>query len=335
MDIPAAASASRFAAMRMRLAPLTRHGAWVALFAFCTFAAVRFESFLTAENLTNVLRQNSMAGLLAMGMTFVILSGGIDLSVGALLAVGGVVAAWLSGRGVAIAVPAAMAVAAIIGLGNGLVITKARVPPFIATLVTMLAARGVLLAVTNEQSVQVAGLASGFKWIGRGWIGPVPVPVVILLLAYLLGWAVMAHTRFGRHIYAVGDNDEAARLMGLGVDSVRLGVYTTSGALAGLAGVILAARVGVGQPVAGLGWELNAITAVVLGGTLLSGGQGSITSTLAGVLLLGAIFNVFNQGGTINSYWQWVVRGIFLLAVVVLQGRLALVQGDSHADRDS
>lgn len=151
-------------------------------------------------------------------------------------------------------------------------------------------------------------------------------------MSYFLGWAVMAHTRFGRHIYAVGDNDEAARLMGLGVDTVRLGVYTTSGALAGLAGVILAARVGVGQPVAGLGWELNAITAVVLGGTLLSGGRGSITATLAGVLLLGAIFNVFNLGGTINSYWQWVLRGIFLFALVVLQGRLALAQDDSHAD---
>lgn len=309
---------------RARLASLLqKQGALVALVVLCAVAATRYEAFGTPENVLNVLRQNSMVGLLALGMTLVILTGGIDLSVGALLAVGGVVGAALSHHGSAIAVVGAVLTTGALGLVNGLVITRARVSPFITTLAMMFAARGLLLVFTHEDSVRVARTASLFKWIGRGYVGPLPMPVVVLFVAFALGWAMLGHTRFGRHVYAVGDNTEAARLMGLNVDRVTVGVYALSGIFAGLAGVLLASRVGVGQPVAAAGWELSAITAVVLGGTLLSGGQGGAGPTLVGVLLLGIVFNVFNLEGTISSYYQRVLSGAFLLIVVVIQNRLS------------
>jgi ribose transport system permease protein len=171
--------------------------------------------------------------------------------------------------------------------------------------------------------VPLGGDAAGLAWLGRGSVGPVAVPVLVLALAYALGAAVLRYTGFGRAVYAVGDSEESARLMGLRVDRTLVWTYTLSGALAGLAGVILAARLGAGQPVAGMGWELDAVAAVVVGGTLLTGGRGGAGSTLVGVLLLGVIFNLFNLEGTISPWWQWVIRGAFLLGVVLVQGRLA------------
>ncbi len=304
------------------VARLQQHGALIALIAVAIFGATRYYAFPTPENLLNVLRQNSMLGLVALGMTFVILTGGIDLSVGAVLAVAGVVAANLADRGTQLAVAAGVAAGALLGLTNGVVITKARIQPFIVTLAMLIAARGAALAATGEESVSVNRVASGFSWLGRGEIGPIPVPVLLFASAYVAGWVVLRYTHFGRYVYAIGDNAEASRLMGLKVDRTLIATYALSGALAGLAGVILAARLGAGQPVAGAGWELDAIAAVVVGGTLLTGGQGGVGSTLIGVLLLGVIFNLFNLEGTISPWWQWVLRGLFLLAVVVVQARL-------------
>jgi ribose/xylose/arabinose/galactoside ABC-type transport system permease subunit len=268
-----------------------------------------------------------MLGLVALGMTFVILTGGIDLSVGSFVAVAGVVAAQLAGQGLVVALLAGVVVTTLLGLVNGVVIAKARIQPFIVTLAMMIAARGLALAYTGEQSVRVVGDTGGFTELGRGIvdIGPLalPVPVIVLVVAYALGWLVLNHTRFGRHVYSLGDNEEAARLMGLNVGRVTLGVYALSGLLAGFAGVMLASRLGAGQPVAGMGWELDAIAAVVVGGTLLTGGQGSAVYTLVGVLLLGVIFNVFNLEGSITPWWQQVLRGLILLAVVVVQNRLS------------
>lgn len=316
---------------RARLASLVqRQGALFALALLFVFAAFRYENFLgwPPENLINVLRQNSMVGLIALGMTFVILTGGIDLSVGSLLAVAGVIAASLAGQGLAIALLAGVAAAAALGIVNGIVIAKARIQPFIVTLAMMIAARGLALAYTGEQSVRVGREAAGFAELGRGRIElgafDLPYPVIILFLAYALGWLVLTRTRFGRHVYALGDNEEAARLMGLNVGRVTIGVYALSGALAGLAGVILASRLGAGQPVAALGWELDAIAAVVVGGTLLTGGQGGVGATLVGVILLGLIFNIFNLEGQISPWWQLVFRGIILLVVVVVQNRLSM-----------
>ena len=321
---------------RARLASLAqRHGALVALLLICLFAFARYETFLTAENLLNVLRQNSMLGLVALGMTFVILTGGIDLSVGSLLAAAAVVAAALSGYGLPLALVAAVGVATLLGLVNGLVIARARIQPFIVTLAMMIAARGLALAVTNEKSVSVGREAAvSFGWLGRGHLGPLPVPVLILFATFAAGWLVLNHTRFGRHVYALGDNEEAARLMGLNVARVQVMVYALSGALAGLAGVILASRLGAGQPNAALGWELDAIAAVVVGGTLLTGGQGGVTSTLFGVLLLGVIFNIFNLEGQISPWWQLVLRGVILLAVVIVQSRLSQRQHPGAGTRN-
>src|SRR5688572_24602738 len=301
---------------------IQRQGALVTLVLVCIFAAFRYERFLTEFNISNVLRQNSMLGLVALGMTFVILTGGIDLSVGSFVAVAGVIAALLANQGTVFAITAAIAFTSVLGLVNGLVIAKARIQPFITTLAMMIAARGLALVATGEQSVRVDRLSEGFSWLGRGLVGPLPVPVVVLALAFALGWLALGHTPFGRHVYALGDNEDAARLMGLDVPSVTIGVYTLSGALSGLAGVLLASRLGAGQPVAGTGWELDAIASVVVGGTLLTGGQGGAGSTLVGVLLLGVLFNLFNLEGTISPWWQWVLRGAFLLVVVVVQSRL-------------
>lgn len=300
---------------------LQQQGALVMLVIVCIAGFVRYEAFLTPENLLNVVRQNSVIGLLALGMTFVILTGGIDLSVGALLAVAGVIAANLAEHGLFIALAAAVATTTVLGLINGLVIAKARIPPFIVTLAMMIAARGLALAATGEQSVRIAN--QDFTWLGRGLIGDfLPVPILILVVAFAVGWLVLNQTRFGRNVFAVGDNDEAARLMGLNTSRVTVAVYAISGALAGLAGVMLASRLGAGQPVAGTGYELDAIAAVVIGGTLLTGGQGSVLSTLVGVLLLGVIFNLFNLEGTISPWYQLVLRGVILLFVVVAQNRL-------------
>jgi galactofuranose transport system permease protein len=301
---------------------LQGRGAAIALGAVFLFAALRYEVFLTPENLLNVLRQNSMLGLVALGMTFVILTGGIDLSVGSMVAVAGVVAASLSTYGLATATVAALCCTALLGFANGLVIARSHIPPFIVTLAMMIGARGIALAYTGEQSVRVNRLSAGFTGLGRGHVGPVPVPVLLLAVAFFLAWLCLAHTTFGRHVYALGDNSEAARLMGLNTGSVLMAVYTLSGVLSGMAGVVLASRLGAGQPVAGTAWELDAIAAVVVGGTLLTGGQGGAGSTLIGVLLLGVLFNVFNLEGTISSWWQWVLRGSFLLAVVIVQSFL-------------
>jgi len=322
--------ARRAPALREKAASLLqRQGAMVALVAVCVFGTMRYAPFATPENLLNVLRQNSMLGMVALGMTLVILTGGIDLSVGAMLAVAGMVGALLSGEGTLVAVAGGLAAGALLGLVNGVVITKARMEPFIVTLAMMIAARGVALGATGENSVRVDRAATGFIWLGRGEVLGVPVPVLLFALVYLLGWLMLRYTRFGRYIYAAGDHQDAARLLGLNVDRVLIATYALSGALAGLAGVVLAARLGAGQPVAGTGWELDAIAAVVVGGTLLSGGQGGVGFTLVGVLLLGVIFNLFNLEGTITPWWQGVLRGVFLLGVVVIQSRL---QGRARHD---
>lgn len=315
--------ARRAPAMRAKAASmLQRQGAVVALIAVCVFGFIRYEAFLTPENLLNVLRQNSMLGMVALGMTMVILTGGIDLSVGSVLAIGGVTAAALSGQGTLVAVAGGLGAGLLCGVLNGVLITKARIQPFIVTLAMMIAARGVALGVTGENSVRVDRGAEGLMWLGRGRLLGIPVPVVLAALAFLAGWTVLRYTRFGRYVYAAGDHPDAARLLGLKVDRVLIATYAISGVLAALAGIVLAGRLGAGQPVAGTGWELDAIAAVVVGGTLLSGGQGGVGATVVGVLLLGVIFNLFNLEGTITPWWQGVLRGVFLLGVVVVQARL-------------
>lgn len=306
---------------------LARLGVILALAALIIFGALRYDNFLSSYNILSFLRYNSMFALIALGMAYVIMTGGIDLSVGGVAALSSVVAAMLSTHswwaGLAGGIGAGLAV----GVMNGLVITKMKIQPFIATLAAMLAAYGTALLLANNQSVSVS-YDTGFTNIGQEDFLGFPIPAWIAIAAYLLGWLFLERHAFGRHVLAIGDGEATAALMGLKVDRTLLLVYTLSGALAGLAGVILASQFGAGQPTEGVGWELFAIASVVVGGTLLTGGSGSVGATLAGALLLAMVFNILNfENGlgwiSLSAYWQSVIRGIFLLVVVILQAQLA------------
>jgi ribose/xylose/arabinose/galactoside ABC-type transport system permease subunit len=306
---------------------LSRHGVLLALVALILFGWARYENFLGSYNVLSVLRYNAMFALVALGMAFVIMTGGIDLSVGSTAALGSVVAALLSPYGLVPGLLGGIIAGLAVGIVNALVIARLNILPFIATLATMLAASGCALLLAKNQSVSVS-YESGFVDLGQGDLLGFPIPAWIALLAYLAGSVALNFTAWGRTVLAVGGNEDAARLMGLPADRAKASVYILSGALAGLAGVILAAEFGAGQPIEGVGWELFAIASVVVGGTLLTGGVGSVGATLAGVLLLGLIFNILNfENGlgwiSLSAYWQSVVRGAFLLLVVVIQARLA------------
>lgn len=320
-DISPSVRRANFAARVQKLAAL------VALVLLTAFGAARYPGFFGAYNLGELVRSNATYGLLALGMTFVILTGGIDLSVGSVAALGSVVAALASPHGSAAALLLPIAAGSAVGLLNGLVIVRGSVLPFIATLATLLAARGLALLLAHDSSISV-DTGSGFANIAQGNLGPIPVPGLILVAAFGLGSLALNYTPFGRTVLAIGGGEEAARLMGLPTDRVKIGVYVLSGALAGLAGALLAALTFTGLPTEGAGWELTAIASVVVGGTLLSGGAGSVGMSLVGTLLLGLIFNILNfENGrgavSLSAYWQSVIRGVFLLIVVVGQSRLA------------
>jgi ribose transport system permease protein len=303
-----------------------RQAVLLALAALILFGALRYEHFLGWFNVTSLLRYNALFALVALGMCFVIMTGGIDLSVGSVAALGSVVAAHLSGHGLVPALAGGVAAGLGIGLLNGALVVRAGIAPFVTTLATMLGASGLALLLADNQTVPVS-YDTAFVEIGQGDLLGFPTPAWIALLAYLAGAVLLHLTGFGRTVLAVGGNADAARLMGLRADRAVFLTYLGSGGLAGLAGVLLAAQFGAGQPIEGVGWELFAIAATVVGGTLLTGGVGSVGGTLAGVLLLGLIFNILNfENGlgtiSLSVYWQSVIRGLFLLIVVVLQARL-------------
>jgi ribose/xylose/arabinose/galactoside ABC-type transport system permease subunit len=266
--------------------------------------------------------QGAFLGLIVVGMTFVIISGGIDLSVGSMVGLGGILAA----LAVQVSWPLALILpplaCGLIGFGNGLLIAKAKMAPFIVTLAGLLGIRGLALAFANEKPIGIGG-SSPFDWFGQGQILGISVPVIFVVIAFAVGGLILARTSYGRIIFAIGGSEESARLMGLPVDRTKVIAYTTSGALAGLAGALLAARLSAGDPNAGLAWELDAISAVVVGGTLLTGGAGTMSGSLAGVLLLSILQNLINQVGTLGSYAQQVVSGFFLIVVVVVQAYLS------------
>lgn len=298
-------------------------GALIAFIIIFIAASLRYDQFLTFLNLSNILRQVSMIGLVAIGMTCVILIGGIDLSVGAVAAMAGVLAATLSQYGLVVTILVPVAAATAIGFLNGLVVSKMKIVPFIATLAMMMGVRGMAYILTGEVSVRVKNVSPIFTEIARGYILSIPIPAIIFVVAVIVAIFTSRYFPIGRHIYAVGGNEEAAKMMGLKVDRIKITAYTISGALAGLAGVILTSRLGAGQPVAGDGWEMSAIAAVVLGGTQLTGGVGRFSGTFIGVLIIGLITNIFNMQGNMNSWWQNVIMGVLLLLVVVIQSQAA------------
>ncbi|TPK85165.1 ABC transporter permease [Mesorhizobium sp. B2-4-13] len=313
------------------------YGVVIAFAALVLFGFLRYDRFLGFFNVVSVLRYNSMFALVALGMCFVIMTGGIDLSVGSVAALGSVASALASPHGIAAGLAAGVGAGLAAGLINALLVTRGNLMPFIATLATMLAASGSALLLAGNQTVSVS-YDSGFTAIGQGNFWIFPVPAIIALVAYVLGSVVLNYTSTGRTVLAIGGGEDASRLMGLRTDRVKFLVYVASGCLAGLAGVVLASQFGAGQPIEGVGWELFAIAAVVVGGTLLTGGSGSVLTTLAGVLLLGILFNILNfENGmgwiSLSAYWQSVIRGLFLLVVVLLQARLTGRRGTRPGTR--
>ena len=298
-----------------------RQRVMIALVLLIAFGALRYDHFLGAYNVLSVLRYNSMFALTSLGMCFAIITAGIDLSVGTTAACASVVSALLSPYGLLPGLLGGLGVGLAVGFVNGFMVTWMKILPFIATLSGMLMASGTGFLLAHNQSVSVS-YDTDFTWLGQGDVLGFPVPAWIAGAAYVYGSVVLNYSSFGRYVLAVGGNEEASRLMGLPVDRVLFWTYVQSGLFASLAGVILAAQFGAGQPAEGVGWELFSIAAVVVGGTLLTGGVGSVATTLVGVLLLGLIFNVLNfENGlgwiSLSAYWQSVVRGVFLMIVVM------------------
>lgn len=307
---------------------LARFRSLVALALMVLVLSLLSDRFLTPENGWNILRQISVNLCLSIGMTLVILSGGIDLSVGAILGLAGAIAAGLLKNGLAIpgtewllqfttsgAILAGILVGAAAGWANGAAITRFRLPPFVATLGMLSIARGLTMLWTG--GFPITGLGDSFGRLGTGALLGMPLPVWIMLALTAVFVVVTQRTRFGRHLYAVGGNERAARLTGLNVGRIKLAVYTLAGALAGVAGLIVTARLDSAQPNAGLGYELDSIAAVVIGGTSLSGGRGSVAGTVLGCLIIG----VLNNGLfllNVSPFWQQVIKGLVILLAVAL-----------------
>lgn len=320
--------------LRRVLRPLgggTHMTVWVALALLILLGTLRYDNFASAYNVSSFLGYNAMFVLISVGMCLVIMTGGIDLSVGTVAALSSVVAALLSPFGLVVALPAAVLTGLAVGALNAGLIVGLRLPPFMATLASMLAAKGTALVVSDNRAVPV-DWTSDFTALGMNKIGPlVPWTIVVAGLVAFAAWHVLERTPLGRTVLAVGGNAEAAHLMGLKTRRALILVYLFSGACAGLAGVFLASGYGAGQPLEGAGWELAAIASVVVGGTLLTGGMGSVPATVAGALLFGLVFNLLNfENGkgviSLSAYWQSVIRGAFLLVVILLQVRFARLQ---------
>ncbi|MCP5520030.1 MAG: ABC transporter permease [Verrucomicrobiales bacterium] len=298
-----------------------RYGLVIALLILGGALAIRLPTFFTGTNLLIVARQISINGILAVGVTFVLLTGGVDLSLGSVVALAGVVAAGFAHPGDwPLVVPVAMGLLAgtLCGAANGLLVTRGRVAPFIVTLGMMTAARGLALVLSGGRPV--SNLSPEFTAIGSASVVGIPVPVLVFSAVAALSAVFLNHFRPGRYIYAVGGNAEAARASGINVHGVKLLSYMVCGAMAGLAGIVLAARTTTGQPNAGVGYELDAIAAVVIGGTSLSGGVGGVKGTVLGALLMGVISSGLDQLN-VSAYYQQIIKGLIIVAAVWLDSR--------------
>ncbi|WP_088105646.1 ABC transporter permease [Halalkalibacter urbisdiaboli] len=283
----------------------------------CLIMSLVSEQFLTGDNLTNVARQISINAILAVGMTFVIITGGIDLSVGSVMAFTGTIMAGMmlvSGIPIYLAVLIGIVLGTVIGYINGMFVAYAKIPSIIVTLAMMEATRGLALLYTG--GYPLSGLPDTFTFIGRGYaFGVIPMPVVIMVVVYLLAYVILNHMPLGRYIYAIGGNEEAVRLSGIKVKRYKIMAYAISGVTAAIAGMILTSRLASGQPNAGVGFELDAIAAVVLGGTAIAGGRGHIFGTLLGALLMGVLSNGLNLMG-VSPYVQLVLKGAIILGAI-------------------
>lgn len=295
-----------------------KYGLLMAFVIICAVISLLSPAFLTAPNIVNVLRQISINAILAIGVTYVILTGGIDLSLGSIVAITGVLAATFAHPNThPLVVPLLIGISGgvLIGVFNGLVITRFKVAPFIVTLGMMTIARGGALIISGGRPV--SNLTDSFNFIGGGDLFGCPLPILILALVFLFSHFILRSTTLGRYIYAVGGNEEAARASGINVNRTKITAYSICAGLAGLAGIIQAARITTGQPTIGVAYELDAIAAVVIGGTSLTGGIGSVAGTVLGALIIGVINNGLDLLN-VSSYYQQVVKGLIIIGAVIL-----------------
>jgi len=294
-----------------------RFGTVIGLIVLCAILWILTPYFLTVSNLLNVAEQTSINAIVAVGMTFVILSGGIDLSVGSIVALAGVTLgiALRDGQPLALALTAASAAGVVCGLVNGLLVSQGGLPPFIVTLGTMSIARGAALLVTEGRPI--SGFAPSFRVLATGRVGFVPAPVIATAVVYLAAHVALTRTTFGRYVYAIGGNEEATRLSGVAVRFHKTMIYGVSGLMSAIAAVILTARLNSAQPIAGMMYELDAIAATVIGGTSLMGGDGTLGGTLVGALIMGVLRNGLNLLG-VSSFLQQIVIGAVIVVAVLL-----------------
>lgn len=276
------------------------------------------KSFFTGSNIINIFRQVSMLGIVAIGMTFIMITGGVDLSVGSMGALTGVITAVLMVKGLVhpvIAVILGLLLGTLLGLINGVIIVQLKIPPLIATLGTFTIFRGFCYVITK--GLPIFGFPRQFSVIGEGYLWIIPIPVLIFIIIFILGYLLLHRTYIGRYIFAIGGNEEAARLSGINIKGIKLLVFTIGGFLSGVTGIIMVSRLGSGQPSVLTGFELTVITAVVLGGVSFTGGEGNMFGMLIGVLILGVLANGLIMIN-VDMYWQWVVNGAVLITAVAL-----------------
>ncbi len=305
--------------MRGIKAYLQQSGLLIFILIMVGVLALLSDRFLTPANLINILRQASINGIISVGMMLVILTAGIDLSVGAILALSVVVTADLMHRDLPplLAATAGLSLGGLLGFVNGWLVSRIKVPPFIATLGMMSFARGLALAYTGGKPV--TGLDAGFRFLGTGLVAHIPMPIIIAALVFLAGYLLLSQTRIGAYLYALGENREAALFSGIATGFYTKFVFTASGVLAALSGMILIARLDSAQPVIGLGYEFDAIAAVVIGGTSLAGGEGRLSGTLLGVLIIAMLNNALNLTN-VSSFYEGIVKGMVIALALILHG---------------
>ncbi|PZP92714.1 MAG: ribose ABC transporter permease [Staphylococcus capitis] len=292
----------------------------IALIILMAVITIINSNFLTANNLLNLLLQVTSNALIAFGMTFVILTGGIDLSVGSILALSSALTAGLLGSGmpVTLAILISLIMGCILGMMNGLLISYGKLAPFIVTLATMTIFRGATLVYTNGNPI-TKGLSDTFlfQFLGQGYIVGIPFPVIIMFIVFIVLYVLIHKTAFGKSVYAIGGNEKAAYISGVKLNKVKIIIYSISGIMASISGLIITSRLSSAQPTAGASYEMDAIAAVVLGGTSLSGGKGRILGTLIGALIIGVLNNGLNIIG-VSAFWQQVVKGVVILIAVLI-----------------
>jgi len=296
---------------------LSTYGIVIVLLILTVFFSIASSNFLTIDNILNIMRQVSIVGIASVGITLVLISGGIDLSIGSIIGVAAVSAAILMKGGLSpvYAFVISLVICTALGLLNGFLINQFKVPPLIATLGTMTSLRGLAFIITG--GLPVFGFNESFSTFGQGYLWIIPIPVIVMLVVFILGYIFLRYTKYGRYIYGVGGNEEATRLSGIKVKNIKYMVYGIGGALSGLAGLVLLGRINSGQPQAGTNYEMDCITAAVLGGVSISGGEGRIGFVIVGVLIMGILSNGMIML-SVDEYVQRVLKGLVLIMAVSL-----------------